>query len=55
VRGMALLHVARIHDLAGRRDAALRIYRHVATDIDEERAGGLARIGLVTPYKRPRD
>jgi hypothetical protein len=54
VRGMALLHVARIHDLAGRRDEALKTYRVVANDFDEERAGRLARVGLVTAYKRPR-
>jgi hypothetical protein len=54
VRGMALLHVARIHDLAGRRDEALKTYRAVANDFDQERAGRLARVGLVTPYKRPR-
>jgi hypothetical protein len=54
VRGMALLHVARIQDLAGRRDEALKTYRTVANDFDEERAGRLAQVGLVTPYKRPR-
>jgi hypothetical protein len=53
-RGMAMLHVARIQDLAGRRDDALRTYRTVANDFDEERAGRLAQVGLVTPYKRPR-
>jgi hypothetical protein len=53
VRGMALLHVARIHDLGGRRAMALAVYRKVDDDFEGERAADLARIGLITPYKRP--
>jgi tetratricopeptide (TPR) repeat protein len=53
VRGLALLHVARIHDLAGRRANALEVYRQVADDFDDHRSGELARIGLITPYQKP--
>lgn len=53
VRGFSLLHIARIHDLAGRRDEALKIYKQVADDYEDEEPGDRARIGLLTPYRKP--
>jgi tetratricopeptide (TPR) repeat protein len=53
VRGLALLHIARIHDLTGRRAEALKVYRQVADDFEDDRSGELAQIGLITPYQQP--
>jgi hypothetical protein len=54
IRANALLYVARAHDLAGRRAVAIKTYDAVADSYEKTRAGQLARIGLVTPYKRPK-
>jgi hypothetical protein len=54
MRANSLLYVARAHDLAGRRAVAIKTYDAVADSYEKTRAGQLARIGLVTPYKRPR-
>lgn len=53
LRANSLLQVARAHDLAGRRAVAIKTYEAVADQFEKTRAGALARIGLVTPYKRP--
>jgi hypothetical protein len=53
LRASALLHVARTHDLAGRRDVAKRFYQQIVDSYESQRAAGAARVGLVTPYKRP--
>ena len=53
IRAASLLWVARAHDLAGRRDAARKIYQQVVDDYDKQRAAGAAKLGLITPYKRP--
>lgn len=53
IRANSLLNVARAHDLAGRRPVAIKTYESVVDQFEKTRAGALARIGLVTPYKRP--
>jgi hypothetical protein len=54
IRANALLYVARAHDLAGRRAVAIKTYEAVTDSYEKTRAGQLARVGLVTPYKRPK-
>ena len=53
IRANSLLYAARVHDLAGRRATAIKTYEAVTDQFEKTRAGALARIGLVTPYKRP--
>jgi tetratricopeptide (TPR) repeat protein len=53
LKAAALLTAARTHDLAGRRDAAKKLYQLVVDDYEKERAAGAAKLGLITPYKRP--
>jgi hypothetical protein len=45
--------VGRAHDLAGRREAAKRTYKALVDDFERESAVWPARVGLVTPYRRP--
>ena len=53
IRAQALLYVGRIHDLAGRRDEAKKAYQRVVDDFGKERPAFAARVGLITPYRRP--
>jgi len=53
LRASSLLYMARTHDLAGRRDAAKKIYQQIVDSYENQRAASAARVGLVTPYKRP--
>ena len=52
LRANALLTLAWTHDIAGRREAALAIYRRIVDDYGEESASGPARLGILAPYKR---
>ena len=54
LKAEALLHVARAHDLAGRRAEAKAVYDRVVDDFEREDAAEGARIGLVAPYQRRR-
>jgi hypothetical protein len=53
IRAHSLLMVGRAHDLAGRRDEAKRTYQTLVDDFEREGAVWPARVGLVTPYRRP--
>jgi hypothetical protein len=53
LRAFSLLYIARANDLAGRRDAAKKIYQQIVDTYENQRAAAAARVGLVTPYKRP--
>jgi tetratricopeptide (TPR) repeat protein len=53
IRAAAWLDVARAHDLAGRRDEAVRIYQRIVDDYESQRPAQAARIGLFAPYRRP--
>jgi tetratricopeptide (TPR) repeat protein len=53
VKAGALLYLGRAHDLAGRREQARRAYQRVVDNYENERAAGAARLGLITPYRRP--
>ena len=49
----AWLHIGRAHNLAGRREEARKAYQHVVDTYEREGSAWGARLGLVTPYKRP--
>ena len=53
LRAGALLTIARVHDLAGRREQARRTYQTVVDRYENEYAARAARIGLITPYVKP--
>ena len=53
VRAAAYLYLGRLADLAGDRPTATKAYQKVVDDYSEERASLAARVGLITPYKRP--
>jgi tetratricopeptide (TPR) repeat protein len=53
VRANAWLYIGRAHDLAGRREEARKAYQKVVDDFEKQRAAEAARIGLITPYRRP--
>ena len=53
MRAMALLYTARVHDLAGRRADAIKVYEQVIDRYEKEQyAANLARAGLLAPYRR---
>ena len=54
LKAQALLHVARAHDIRGRRAEAKRVYERIVDEYGSESAALAARLGLITPYqKRP--
>ena len=52
LRANAMLTLAWTHDIAGRREDALTLYRRIIDDYDDESASESARLGLLAPYKR---
>lgn len=53
LKANALIHLAWTHDLAGRRAEAVRLYKQVVDDYEDEAPAGSARIGLLSPYRGP--
>lgn len=53
IRAASLLVTARAEDLAGRRESAKKIYNQIIDGYEEDNAAWSARVGLVTPYRRP--
>jgi tetratricopeptide (TPR) repeat protein len=53
LKAQALLFVARVHDLAGRRADAVKVYERIVDRYENEGAAWAAKVGLVTPYRRP--
>jgi len=53
LRATAMLNLAWTHDLAGRRAEALKLYKRVIDQYENEGAAGAARVGLITPYRGP--
>jgi hypothetical protein len=53
IKAFSILYAARAHDLAGRRAEALALYRRVVDRYEGEGAAWAAKVGLVTPYRRP--
>jgi tetratricopeptide (TPR) repeat protein len=54
LKAQAMLHVARAHDVRGRRADARRLYDRIVDDYENESAAFAARVGLITPYQRRR-
>ncbi len=52
MRAMSLMYTARVHDLAGRRSQAIQVYKQVIDQFEKEYAAGVARTGLLAPYRR---
>lgn len=52
MRAMSLMYTGRVHDLAGRRTEAIKVYKQVVDQYENEYAAGVARAGLLTPYRR---
>jgi hypothetical protein len=52
MRAMSLLYTGRVHDLAGRRADAIKVYEQVIDRYDKEYAANLARAALLAPYRR---
>lgn len=53
LKAYSMLFLGRVHDLAGRRSEAVNIYKRVVDDYEHENAAWAAKVGLVTPYRRP--
>jgi tetratricopeptide (TPR) repeat protein len=51
LKAAALLHLAWTHDLAGRRAEAVKIYKRIVDDHEDEGPAGAARLGLIAPYR----
>jgi len=52
LKANALLYLARVHDLQGRREQAVKLYKRIVDDFEGESAAGAARVGLISPYRR---
>jgi tetratricopeptide (TPR) repeat protein len=53
LRAQATLYAARAQDLSGRRPDAMKLYQRVVDRYDQESAAWAAKVGLVSPYRRP--
>lgn len=52
IKAAAILNLAWTHDIAGRRAEALKLYKKIVDDYENEAASGAARVGLISPYRR---
>ena len=46
-----MLHLAWVRDLEGRRDEAIKLYKQIVDNYENEAPSGAARLGLITPYR----
>ena len=53
LKAAALLHLGWVHDIQGNRAQALKLYRRIVDDYDEEAPADAARLGLIAPYRGP--
>jgi tetratricopeptide (TPR) repeat protein len=53
LRAAAMLNLAWIHDIGGRREEALKLYKRIVDSFENEAALGAARLGLIAPYRGP--
>ncbi len=53
LKAAAMLTLGWTHDIAGRRAEALRLYKRIVDDFENETAAGSARLGLIAPYRGP--
>ena len=52
LKAAALLTLAWVHDIQGNRAQAVRLYKRIVDDFDDESPAGAARLGLIAPYRR---
>ena len=52
LKAAALLNLGYTQDLAGRRGDAIKSYKRVVDEYENEASAGPARIGLISPYRR---
>jgi tetratricopeptide (TPR) repeat protein len=52
LKANALLYLARVYDLQGQREQAVKLYKRVVEEFENESAAGAARVGLISPYRR---
>jgi hypothetical protein len=52
LKAAAMVNLGWTHDIAGRRAEALKVYKRVVDDYENEAASGAARVGLISPYRR---
>ncbi|HUE87348.1 MAG TPA: tetratricopeptide repeat protein [Vicinamibacterales bacterium] len=53
LKAAALLNLAWVHDIHGNRAQAVRLYRQILDDYEDESPAGAARLGLIAPFKVP--
>ncbi|OLE82479.1 MAG: hypothetical protein AUF76_09370 [Acidobacteria bacterium 13_1_20CM_2_65_9] len=53
LKAAAMLNLGWTYDIGGRRTEAVKLYKKVVDDYEDQGAAGAARLGLLTPY-RPR-
>jgi len=46
-----MLNLGWTYDIGGRRPEAIRMYKRVVGEYEDQAAAGAARVGLLTPYK----
>jgi tetratricopeptide (TPR) repeat protein len=51
LKAAALLHLAYTHDLAGRREEAVKLYRRIVDKYEEDGSAGPAQLGIISPYR----
>jgi hypothetical protein len=53
LRAAAMLNLAWMHDIAGRRTEALNLYKRIVDNYEDEAPASAARVGLIAPYRGP--
>jgi TolA-binding protein len=53
LKAAAMLNLAWTQDIVGRRQEALKLYKRVVDEHEQEAAAGSARLGIIAPYRGP--
>jgi tetratricopeptide (TPR) repeat protein len=53
LKAQAIVNLGWTQDIAGRRAEAIKSYKRVVDDFENEAAAGPARLGLISPYRAP--
>jgi tetratricopeptide (TPR) repeat protein len=53
LKAAAMLTLAWTHDIAGRRAEAMRLYKRIVDQFEDEAAATAARLGLIAPHRGP--
>jgi len=51
LRSTAMLNLAWTHDIGGRRTEAVKLYKKIVDEYEDQAAANAARLGLLTPYR----